>query len=259
MKRVERATEPPEFTAWRADHPQETWKKFCDECHGEGGIKNQVWHALERAQGGICAYCEMKLQAPLGAEVEHVYLKERCHPAYNYGLDFGNFLAACEGGTKDWLKDESTGRLRSPPPSRKNRHCGSVKGNALWYADPAVASSVDLLFDPRKIPESPCLWRISPRDGSLEPDEVAIEAAGCSVGMAKETVTKLCLNAPVLRDFRLAVITQLDQELLEKGEGDREKEDALRRQMMVEYLGTDTGGDLRPFWTTLRAHLSPQN
>jgi hypothetical protein len=169
-------------------------------------------------------------------------------------LDFGNFLGACEGGTKSWLKDKSG--LRSIPPTKKNLHCGAVKANHCWYADPANPDDVDQIFDPRKLPFPPRFWAVDLADGELKPDEDALKAANLDLEKAKLTCIRLRLNVPVLKDRRVAIIRLLEEEQLQRGSGDPDKEEEIRRQLVEEFLTPEPDGSLPAFWTTIRAYLN---
>lgn len=239
MRRIRRAVEPERFRGWREANPAASWESFKDQNRGPGSVADEVYTALANAQMGLCAYCEIDLHPPLGAEVEHVYPKSKSTADHNWGLDFNNFVADCEGAQRPKELPH-----RSQRPLRENLHCGARK------ADQDLTAST---LDPREIPGTPPLWRLA-LDGELLVDTDACARTGVDPGRARGTLIHLGLNAPVLKRLRRAAKVQVEDTCLARWDGTDEGYPAAWREVAPGFLDP-LDGRLAPFWTTLRLAL----
>lgn len=244
MKRVTAPLPVEAYTAWVTSNPDATWKHFKDEHGGKDRLGERVYQALERAQRGLCAFCEIGLEPPLGAQVEHFHPKEDSGPDCNWGLEYRNFTAACEGGEK--INELPA---RSGLPVKANLHCGARKGKKVLDG---------LILDPREIPASPCLWELDPKTGELHPREVACAHSGVPAVRVARTRDELGLNVPVLTRHRRTALAKLDDEAqaLWDGQSDESLGDAYATLVPI-FLGLDEADRLHPFFTTLRCALGP--
>ena len=239
MKRIRRAVEPERFRAWRLANPGARWEQFKDQNRGPGSVADEVYSALSQAQQGLCAYCEIDLQPPLGAEVEHVFPKSKSTPDHNWGLDFHNFVADCEGAQRPKELPH-----RTAPPVKANLHCGAKKADQDLTA---------LILDPREIPRSPPLWLLV-TDGRLLVNAAACVAAGVDPVRAEQTLDKLGLNAPVLQRLRQKAKMTVEDSFLEVWDGAPASEAAGWQRIAPDFLAP-LDGALSRFWTTLRLAL----
>lgn len=241
MKRISAPAEPPCFDAWRAAHPRGTWEEFKHENRGSGRCSDAVMSALIAAQHGLCAYCEITLDPPLWAEVEHWHPKDPAQSSgHNWGLDFSNFMAACEGGTRD-----KPDRGRALPPIARTCHCGAAKKNADLTTS---------LLDPRvDVPATPNIWHIV-AEGRMSVNE---GAAGALAPRATETIERLRLDSPVLTRLRAQVWSELDKDVVAAWEtlgGAEDDYEAARTFVAAERLGL-SDGLLQAFWSTARSYF----
>jgi uncharacterized protein (TIGR02646 family) len=242
MKRVAAPPAAPHgFVAWCADHPTATWEQLKS---ADRAAAADVRDALMDAQHHLCAFCEITLEAPLFVQVEHWFPKDPAlDPAHNWGLDFSNLMAACEGGARP---DVDAAGARWQRPIKETQHCGQAKGNRV---------EVDRMLDPRsQLPSGP-VWTVDPA-GRLDPrpglsDEVGSRAIG--------TVQHLNLNSKVLLRLRKAHWDAIEDSVAEAWMahgGDDAADHAARCATMPIWLGL-ADGKLANFWTTARAYYGP--
>ena len=238
MRRLVAPPCPPGFSAWVTENPDATWEAFKNACRGPGGRAEELYQRLAGAQGNLCAYCEIRLQPPLGAEVEHVHPKSDKGP-HNWGLDFHNLVAGCEGGQRPRELP-----ARAGTPLRANLHCGARKTDQVLDG---------LIFDPRALPEAP-VWALEIQHDRvcLHPDSVALSPADRA--LAQSTLDRLGLNVPVLGRLRRASLDEA-YALLEADPRFMDDPQGAMAALSATLLAPDANGDLAPFWTTLRLGL----
>lgn len=246
MKRIGTPTEPPCLAAWRDNNPKASWKDFKDHNRdtpeGERGCNNEVWETLVHAQHGLCAYCEIELRAPLAlwSQVEHWHPKDpKKSDGHNWGLDFSNLMAACEGGERA-LPDLG----RSLDPIAETKHCGAAKGNADHTA---------VLLDPRRdVPDMLMIWHFDTTGGI----KVGPKAPPELVPRAEQTIKLLNLDSKGLRRLRAQYWTELNNDLERAWEALGDSEEGYRLAVAfvtAERLGLSPEGRLDQFWSTSRA------
>ena len=115
MKRILKAPEPADFSAWKmTDHMahRPRWKRVPTP------IKEKVHESLLREQGFICCYCEVSI-ALHDSHVEHFCPKKKYQ---RHKLDYSNLHGSCQ---------------RELPPGEP-RHCGNAKGS--WFNEELLVS-----------------------------------------------------------------------------------------------------------------------
>ncbi|HND33751.1 MAG TPA: TIGR02646 family protein [Myxococcota bacterium] len=247
MKPIATPAEPPCLAAWRAEHPTASWQDFKtatrDTPEGARGCARAVWETLIESQHGLCAFCEIELAQPyaLWSQVEHWHPKDPArYPGHNWGLDFANMMAGCEGGERDKPATE-----RSLPPIKETQHCGPAKGNEDYTS---------VLLDPRRdVPLAVPLWTFD-ANGNMRVHPAAPPAL---ITRAEETMRLLNLHSTVLKRLRSQLWTELENDVQQVWEelGGAE-EDFLRAYDCVaaEHLAL-AGNRLHRFWSTIRSYL----
>ena len=111
MKHICKGVEPTVFTQWKAINPQATYRDLSDrQFPGSVFAKVALKQALIAEQGGLCCYCECRIQ-PGNSHIEH--FKPKGDPLYSaLQLDYSNLLASC--GIRPLLGSDE--------------HCGHKKG-----------------------------------------------------------------------------------------------------------------------------------
>ncbi len=104
MKYIAKGEEPNSFTEWKALANDE-WIPTYSQLSGD--VKRDVKNALIIEQGGICCYCERKLNYE-DSHIEH--LSPQCNDEGQ--LDFQNMLCSCQKHLK----------------KKEPLHCGNSKG-----------------------------------------------------------------------------------------------------------------------------------
>jgi len=118
MKYIEKGSEPPELTEWKAK-ANEDWQPTYADLSGK--TKKAIKRALIREQGAICCYCERQV-VDADSHIEH--LRPQSDPTTD-PLEFCNMLCSCQS------------RLRKGEP----RHCGNLKGD--WFHETLLVSPLD--------------------------------------------------------------------------------------------------------------------
>ena len=247
MKAIATPEEPRCLAAWRADNPSGTWAAFKDANRdapdGRRGCAREVFETLLESQRGLCAFCEIELRTPhaVWSQVEHWHPKDpNRYPEHNWGLDFGNLMAGCEGGERN-EPDEG----RSLPPIAETKHCGSAKGNYDY---------TPILLDPRRdVPLSPPIWKFD-ANGRMNPDPGAPSVVA---ERAQQTIKLLNLNSKVLRRLRSQLWSELEndvQRVWEELGGAEETFLLAYDQVAAERLAL-AEDRLNSFWSTIRCYL----
>lgn len=242
MRAIRTAEEPACFTAWRDSNPAATWQAFKDANGGlEGsGCTAQVFGNLALAQFQLCAFCEIRLSPPLGAQVEHWHPKSDRSTVHNWALDFDNLMAACEGGVRADIPDG-----RAVHPIRETMHCGAAKEGKDW---------TNALLDPRKhVPSQPALFEVRD-DGRITVRDVAAPELKAR---AEATITKLNLNSKALLPLRKARWDALTADVAAEVERLGGSIDAARAAYEAAAVRNllPTDGTLIQFWTTARSYF----
>jgi uncharacterized protein (TIGR02646 family) len=136
MRTIPRSDDPPAcLGAVRSGTP---WEEFSrSPCHGD------VHEVLRREQGGLCCYCESRLDQP-GAHIEHMRPKS-LFPKEQYR--FANLALSCD-------------------QRGENRHCGHAKGNSYdraCFRDPHDPDT-EGLFEYTALGEVRAAEELAPRD-----------------------------------------------------------------------------------------------
>lgn len=247
MKAVATPNEPPCLAAWRSEHPEATWKAFKDANRdapdGTRGCAREVFETLLESQHGICAFCEIELKTPhaIWSQVEHWHPKDPSrYPGHNWGLDFANFMAGCEGGERDKPETE-----RSLPPIAETMHCGPAKGNEDHTA---------ILLDPRRdVPQGPPVWGFNAK-GEMT---VATATHPTLTHRAEQTIKLLNLDSKVLKRLRSQLWTELDNDVQRAWEelGGTEAAYVHAYHQVAEEQLALTENRLNRFWSTIRCFL----
>ncbi|WP_143330426.1 retron system putative HNH endonuclease [Chromobacterium haemolyticum] len=110
MKKISKSDCPESLNFYLESNPDEKWETFKDE--EREGFKD-VQKTIRNDQGGICAYCENKMEIFHGKgkddfRIEHFHPKKRPPlPPPNWGLDWNNLLGVCTGGSERYVGNTS--------------------------------------------------------------------------------------------------------------------------------------------------------
>ncbi|WP_345882111.1 retron Ec78 anti-phage system effector HNH endonuclease PtuB [Shewanella algae] len=248
MKKIIKSVEPQCLTDYRAKYPKDDWKKGFSQNAGRDGI-SAVRNSLLKEQGGLCVYCEIDLKISEDANndfrVEHFYPDKpeakalRVGDVVNYSLHWDNLFGCCHGGSVSTVVDNED---RCNPP---DYHCDIYKANNDW---------TDFLLNPLvDIPSFPAVFTFN-EDGNIFVNE---ELDDTLKDRAARTIESLKLDSDTLNRLRKAVISKLNEELLEMQNEGGELDDSL--VFLAEtYLSKDEEGKYNsPFFSAVRWYLGP--
>ena len=183
MKRIRVLAEPTRgLQEYHDSVDNPSWDEFCS--HHAGASLRELRDTLARNQHELCAYCEIDIRQP-PRQLEHVVPRSDAALGERKALDVANMVACCLGGTVRPPGPEHAGEDRYRAPVGRNMSCGQAKGNENDGA----------FIDPRALAESPSVMTVG-RDGRIEADEAACQAARVVAEPVTRTIKILRLNAP---------------------------------------------------------------
>jgi len=215
MKRIMKSKEPNALKTYRQACPASSWDAMRnDALHGGKGAYVSIVKTLEADQGGICAYCEIKISRTTNTtRVEHFVpksLQHPNHPKFNWTLHWFNLIGVCNGGSEN----------RSAPghylePVKDNLSCDAHKERAL-----GAVNSHGWLLNPLALPAMGPLMKIHRFTGHWTVDETNAGttrwAGNKHVGteeLVDKSIETLNLNCPRLVRSRLTVLHSLEREI----------------------------------------------
>jgi len=243
MKKVPKGDEPIELLAYRNNNPQNSWNQFTKSNKRRKDLQKH----LLKDQGGLCAYCEIKLilleDSPSTSDfrVEHFHPKSDESSAHNWHLDWMNILACCHGGSSRNVSDPS--RFTE---NHAERSCDVPKANQLWD---------DEILNPLALPANISLFECKRSNGEISPINENCISEGVDVNHANASVERLQLNANRLCHFRKKALNNLNETLQKMClQGGLELEDA-RNKLAKATLIKDKDGRWPAFFSAIRSYL----
>jgi uncharacterized protein (TIGR02646 family) len=238
MKNVFKSPEPEELKKYKKRYASQ-FKRWKDDLQGNRKAYNSVRETLAIDQRGLCAYCEIDLHPSVRC-VDHFIPRHQSTRENNYDLDWQNMLANCKGGMENIdISEEEIERRISQPPNRV-ACCSAAKDGFIPDGK---------LLNPLELPTLR-LFRFSSLDGEIRPDENACENAAISVEYVQFTIQKLGLNVQRLKNERVAIISEITEELDKRDDGIINPI-LLKKQIASERFG-DGKDDWPAFFTTIR-------
>ena len=256
MKRVGKSFPAPQTLRDYAQTGHDaTWKQMYDD-NAQGGYQavRDCRAQAVRDQHGLCAYCEQKItmEDPLRCRVEHFHSKSDSAGTHNWGLDWKNMLAVCDGGSRSSQEAQKT----HPLPA--NLSCDAHK-NHIVQTGKLPAACEGQLLNPLEMPAFPNLFTLDKGTGRFRPDKTACaaveipgNACGTTEALVNSTIAALNLNCARLTEKRrlLAANIEYNKKILrERGMLPAEMPEKLvRRYFSIQWP---------EFFTTLRCCLGP--
>lgn len=240
MKTVLKGLEPKELETYRNANPANEWEQFTNKKPRKQAIQDQ----LKLDQGGLCAYCEIKLLPKTLTDdadfrVEHFHPKSDTSTPHNWHLDWQNLLACCHGGSQRNVVD-ARHRFTSPDHS-----CDVPKGNKNLDAE---------ILNPLTLPATWPLFTTERTTGKLKVNLGNCQAAGVSEVKAKATINELRLDSARLNRFRKKLLDDLNTKLRQEVASGKSVEHALNKLAQI-HLRKDPNQHWPAFFTTIRSYL----
>jgi uncharacterized protein (TIGR02646 family) len=221
MKHVPKSNEPPKLREYRQNNPNGRWEQFRQDC--KSGL-NEVFETLASDHGGLCAYCEMKINKP-NHQVEHFHDKSDESDQNNptkWHLDWSNMWYCCKGGTEENFVGDEFKR-----PSKVNCSCGQHKKN----------NDYQNIISPNDIPKFPRIFSYKISDNSVEilADEELCSESRIDKNYVEKTIEMLNLNCNRLQETRYAYLKPIKKILCEKKPNTEQIKDLLIRLIGNKY------------------------
>lgn len=238
MKHVKKSTpEPTILTDYRTMNPTSSWEQLKStnrECYI--GIRDQ----LREDHGGLCAYCELSLDAD-NEQIAHFHPKSDTAGPQNWALIWENLWLTCKGGTQTWMSDPD----RYLPPLPENISCDERKGSRILDGS---------ILTPPEVPVFPRIFSFKQHPDRLEicPEEPACEEIGLDPNKVQHTIDAFNLNCPRLSEARLRLHRQLEQAIKKLREsGYRNLKEGFLR-LAQRHLRKNDEGRWPAFFTLIR-------
>jgi uncharacterized protein (TIGR02646 family) len=242
MKRVNKSDCPPLLSAYVDLNPHDTWEAL----RNDAPVHTDICKKLLADQGGLCAYCEIKLvykpEGGLGDfRVEHFHPKTPHQAApHNHALRWTNFFAVCHGGSVEHLAPHIKKRYTSPDHS-----CDIPKEDHNW---------VGIILNPLEIPEFPCIFdfvRLKDDAGKIK---VAQLCRNELREQAEASIVNLRLNADRLWPLRKALLEGLEDQLTTLL-AINDNTEAAMQELASDLLRKDEDQFWPEFFTCIRCFL----
>jgi len=209
VKKINKSVPPNKLTEYATRNPTNDWEQFRKSSKRKN-YKNTK-QVIFDDQGGLCAFCEDKVQDKTKQQIEHFHSKKDNNPTlyHNWALDWDNVMGVCSGG-KD--ADQNV----NPLPA--NLSCDAYKDHLILKNRLSV-NCEGYLLNPLHLPAFPCLFDFNIRTGELKQknDYSGIEFKNNQYGSTAELVAKtiehLNLNCDRLNKQRLEVLKLYNQEV----------------------------------------------
>ena len=212
MKKINKSSTANALTHYAHNCRNDSWEHFRGFNHGNDYKTVRRLMLLE--QGGLCAYCEKKIDdlAPYLQRVEHFHPKsDISNPSVNWALNWKNVFVVCIGGEADGSKH----------PLPANLSCDAFKGHLISKGK-LSENCEGFLLNPLDINSPICLFELDYATGELKPSKQACSESNYSgpntyaqfSELVEETINNLNLNCQRLCDDRLMVLKHYNQKIV---------------------------------------------
>jgi uncharacterized protein (TIGR02646 family) len=162
-------------------------------------------------QYGLCAFCEQRISIddPLHCHVEHFHPKS--DRSKNWGLNWQNMLAVCDGGSA------ASQKARQCWPLPDNLSCDAHKDRMIQTG--TLPTDCDgWLLNPLDLPAFPNLFALDKGKGHLETENAACRTVvingnrhSSTAELITNTIRVLNLNCERLAEKRRQLVVNVDQ------------------------------------------------
>ena len=215
MKKVSKGPAPLGLVNYAKQFPDDSWEKMTGS-NTFGGIQagKDCRSTAANDQGGLCAYCEksFSLDDSPYIQIEHFHPKRDKSGSINWGLDWDNMLAVCDGGERKTSSDDEDYEHAD------DRYCDSRKDELMkYYKIPDACEGY--IINPIDMPALKNLLLFDKKTGKLKPNEVECEDFEFKVNkysstyeLVDMTLKILNLNCYKLAKRRLRVFYKIEKE-----------------------------------------------
>ena len=195
-------------TVYAQLNPSNTWDDFRN--NNQGDDYKQVKTLVFKEQGGLCAFCETKIDETHKQRLEHYHPKsDKSNANHNWALDWQNVIGVCLGGS-------DVDKTKHPLPS--NLSCDAYKDH-LIKKNKLPEACEGYLFNPLEIVTFPCLFNFDKRTGELKPkdnyENIEIENNHYYTisELVAKTIEYLNLNCDRLNQDRLVLLNEYNKQI----------------------------------------------
>lgn len=240
MKKVLKGAEPLKLLTYRQNNVMGTWEQY----RSSDSRKVAVTDTIKYDQGGICAYCEIKLlpkdqTGEADFRVEHFHPKSDNTTTHNWHLDWQNLLGCCHGGSQ---KNVADGANRF---TKGDYSCDVPKENKILDG---------IILNPLHLPAFPPLFVAERSTGCIKGHVQNCQIAAVSDQQAAATISELRLDSVRLNRFRKTILDELNQQMTQLTSTGLSVEEALTKLAKI-FLSKDTQQHWPAFFTTIRSYL----
>ncbi|PID44938.1 MAG: TIGR02646 family protein [Proteobacteria bacterium] len=213
MKKINKSPAPNPLTEYEKNNPKADWDNGFrnEQC---GNSYNDIKTIMLADQGGLCGYCEKKIQIlPAHHQrVEHFHSKsDQSDPNKNWALDWDNVFLVCLGGIKE--KENTAYQLPA------NLSCDAYKDHLIQKKRLPKACE-GYYLNPLRIISKAGLFKFDKSTGKLVINKEQCENLtdidnqySSFEELVEKTIDILNLNCQRLCDDRLEVLKSYNQEV----------------------------------------------
>ncbi|MGR4975090.1 retron system putative HNH endonuclease [Pseudomonas sp. LARHCG127] len=205
--------EPDELKSYREANPTCSWEAMRQDARGRA-VYDVIRPRLIEGQGGICAFCEIKINNddPTHCRVEHFHPKSDRATPHNWALDWNNMIAVCMGGSQ---RHHAVPYAKEPLP--ENLSCDAHKDKMIqsrWLEERCEG----WIINPLALPAFPRLFFLKKSTGELLADEaccaeVSVEGNKhpTTQALVEHTISMLNLNCDRLCEARKRILWHIER------------------------------------------------
>jgi len=216
MKRVSKGASPSSLNEYATNHPNTTWEEMAnDNTCGGSLVAHDCRNKAIDDQYGLCAYCEQRISSvtPMRRRLEHFHPKSDVEELRNWGLDWSNMLATCDGGSWKVSDDEKSYSLP------ENLSCDEHKNRMVGTGKLPITCE-GYIINPLDVPAFPNLFSLEGGTWCLKPDietceEVTIlcNSYETTAELINQTISILNLNCDRLTKKREQLVYNINRNI----------------------------------------------
>ena len=253
MKRVCKGSPPQSLGVFVAANPEATWEDMSyDNTQGGARAAHDCRDKTIDDQNGLCAYCEQTVSslAPMRRRLEHFHPKSDKSGAVNWGLDWGNMLAACDGGSWRVTDEEKSYPLPGNLSCDEHKNHMVITGKLSIECEGRLLNPLDAPAFPNVFLFEKGTWHLKPNEAACACVEIPGNVFQTTAELVSQTISILNLNCDRLADRRKLLVWNIERN--KKTLRDKNIPHTEMQEKLVQRYFTKKWPE---FFTTLRCLL----
>ena len=210
MKRVLKSFSCNVLAVYEKKFPNSLWDDFYR--HNESKLYKRLKKQIFQEQGGICAYCESKVEDTHKQRIEYFDDKSNSTPLKNLHLYWNNLIGVCLGGSD--IRNKEKPLFRTPA----NLSCDAYKANHATILNPLEIQAFPNLF---KLDKRTC--KLEANIGNCRLITLPNNPYPTTEEFVSQTIISLNLNCDRLTTDRHQIVIAYNKNI-EKGRREKDRE-----------------------------------